>query len=116
MTNPAVAERIVDFPTCGDWLCDDPDHFQVVEPGDPEWAGVRSEERVLFFHSPRGEWREALTRLRSQNGGRPMWERRVADLHAMQGAARRQQVRGQAAPGAAVPLVLLPAPGAPAAD
>ncbi len=115
MTNPAVEARVVDFPTCGDWLCDELDHFRVVEPGDSEWAGVCLEERVLFFHSPRGEWREALARLRSRNGGRPMWERRVADLHAVSSAARRQQVRGREEAHEAVPLLLLPTQDAEAA-
>jgi hypothetical protein len=71
---PEPSGRIVDFPMCGDWSCDDDYDWSAVGPTDPAYSAVKREEQLVRYHQPRSDWRRRLQQERDErNGGEPLW-------------------------------------------
>jgi hypothetical protein len=76
MSEAAQPRRVIAYPTCGDWSCDDDYDWEAVGDGDsPEFYGaVKREEQIVRYHEPRDGWRRRLQEERDKrNGGDPLW-------------------------------------------
>jgi hypothetical protein len=78
---PAVTSRtkptgpVISFPSCAAWSCDDDEDWtESVGPDDEDYAAVRREHDIAYYHEPRTEWRERLQQERDRlAGGDPLW-------------------------------------------
>jgi len=77
---PAVRSRVdptgqpISYPVCSDWTCDDEEDWETVGPGDEDYAAVKRERDIVYYHEPRDKWRERLYEERDRlSGGDPLW-------------------------------------------
>lgn len=77
---PAVRSRTqptgrpISYPECGDWTCDYDEDWSIVAAGDEDYAAVKREQEIVYYHEPRTEWRERLEEERTRlSGGDPLW-------------------------------------------
>lgn len=64
----------VSYPECSDWTCDDDEDWSSVGPNDEDYAAVKREREIVYYHEPRDEWRERITQERDRiSGGDPLW-------------------------------------------
>jgi hypothetical protein len=81
MREPAIKARtkptgrVIGFPACGMWDCDDDEDWEAVGPDDPAYSSVKREEQIARFHEPRNQWRERLQQEREKHNAdaRPLW-------------------------------------------
>jgi len=82
---PAVASRrkptgpVLSYPTCSDWTCDDDYDWESIGPDDENYAAVRREYDIVYYHQPREGWLDRLyEERRKRAGGDPLWWGRPA--------------------------------------
>lgn len=62
------------YPTCSDWSCDDDQDWDVVRSDDEDYAAIKRESELVYFHEPRKEWHAHLEKVRAElSGGDPLW-------------------------------------------
>jgi hypothetical protein len=73
-TKGPYPQKVIDFPTCGRWDCDDEYDWEVVTPSDVNYAAIKREQRIAYYHHPRDGWMRRLQAERDKrNGGEPLW-------------------------------------------
>lgn len=79
--DPAVVSRkkptgpSIHFPECGDWTCDDFEYdWDFVGRANEDYAAVKREHDIAYYHEPRDDWRRRLQAERDRlSGGDPLW-------------------------------------------
>jgi hypothetical protein len=59
-TKGPYPQKVIDFPTCGRWDCDDEYDWEVVTPSDVNYAAIKREQRIAYYHHPRDGWMRRL--------------------------------------------------------
>lgn len=71
------AQRVIFYPVCGNWDCDDGYDWESIGPDDyaqERYRAIKCEERIVLYHQPRDDWARRLQEERNKlNNGDPLW-------------------------------------------
>ena len=75
MADKKPCGRRINYPICGDWMCDDHDYdWESIGPEDEGYSAVKREQQIVDYHEPRDLWRRRLQTERDErNHGAPLW-------------------------------------------
>ena len=77
MSEKRQAQRVIGYPVCGLWDCDDEYDWESIGPEDDEperYRAIKREEQIVLYHQPRDDWPRRLQEERNKlNNGDPLW-------------------------------------------